>query len=145
MPRPNRLTDCEKELIREYGRQGIPAYKIAILVHHNPVTVGNVLHPRPTLREMGKDARYKLTDQQIEEIKAMRRNGASVREIAERYGIHQQTVFYYTSTNVYNTRAETGSRASKERWKTNPKEIAQQVSNTQKKRRQLAKEQKEAL
>lgn len=145
MPVHPRLTDYEKEKIREYGRQGIPAYKIAILVHHNHATVCNVLHPRPTLREMGKDARYKLTDQQIEEIKAMRRGGASAREISERYGIHQQTVFYYTSDKVYNTRTETGLRASKERWKTKPKEIARQVACTQKKRRQLAKEQKEAI
>lgn len=145
MPVHPRLTDYEKEKIREYGRQGIPAYKIAILVHHSHVTVCNVLHPRPTLREMGKDARYKLTDQQIEEIKAMRRGGASAREIAERYGIHQQTVFYYTNEKVRKAHAEMLLKASKERWKTKPKEIVRQVACTQKKRRQLSKEQKEAL
>lgn len=145
MPLPPRLKEYEKELIRDYARQGIPAYKIAILVHHSPATVCNVLHPRPTLREMGKDARYKLTDQQIEEIKAMRRGGASAREISERYGIHQHTVFYYTNPKVRKTHAKSSAKASKERWSTKSKEIARQVACTQKKRRQLVRGQKEAL
>lgn len=145
MPLPPRLKEYEKEQIREYARQGIPAYKIAILVHHSPSTVGNVLHPRPTLREMGADSRCKLTVQQIKEIKALRREGVTIREISERYGIHQQTVFYHTNNKVRKARAERCSRASKERWSIKPKEVGQQVMDTQKKRRQLARRQKEAL
>lgn len=145
MPRPPRLKEYEKELILDYARKDIPAYKIAILVHHSPATVCNVLHPRPTLREMGADSRCKLTVQQAKEIKALRREGVTIREISEQYGIHPQTVFYHTNTKVRKAHAERCSRASKERWSTKPKEVGQQVMDTQKKRRQLAKRQKEAL
>lgn len=145
MPRPPRLKEYEKELIREYARQGIPQYKIAILVHHSPATVCNVLRPRPTLREMGADSRCKLTVQQAKEIKALRREGVTIREISEQYGIHPQTVFYHTNIKVRKSHTKSSAKASKERWSTKPKEVGQQVGDTQRKRRQLARKQKEAL
>lgn len=140
-----RLKDYEKELILEYARQSIPEYKIAILVQHSPTTVGNVLHPHPTLREMGADSRYKLTVKQIEEIKALRREGVTVREISERYGVHPQTVFYHTNNKIRDAHAKSMSKAYKESRSTKSKEVGQRVGVTQKKRRQLARRQKEAL
>lgn len=145
MTLPPRLTDDEKDLIRKYARQGIPPHRIAVLVRHSPGAVYNTLHPRPTLREMDADARCKLTLQQIEEIKDLRREGVTIREISERYGVHPQTVFYHTNTKVRNAHAESSSKASKERWSTKSKEVGRQVGDTQKKRRQLVRGQKEAL
>jgi transcriptional regulator len=44
-----------------------------------------------------RDRRYKLTDQQVKEVRELRAKGATLRGIARKYGVSKELVYLITS------------------------------------------------
>ena len=90
------MSDDERDIIRVMWEDGKPTDEIARVVNYTPATVRRVAKEMGlTVRPHGGGHGRGVTDDQIREMREMRRKGATYIEIGNAFGINDGLVWHY--------------------------------------------------
>ena len=94
----SRLTSEQIKQIQDLYKEGYTQLQIATKLGVCIPTVCKYLDPREqiTLRDYGKDRRYKLTEKDVADIRRRVNEGEHKSALAREYGLTPSTISYYT-------------------------------------------------
>ena len=107
MSRKPCLTDLEQKAIKDLYKNGWKVSQLAKLVDRTPVTVYKLINREPTpkktskkfltLKELGADARCKLSDKEWAEVVKEYEHGHSLMALARAYHVSVPCVYYHVN------------------------------------------------
>lgn len=94
----SRLTSEQIKQIQDLYKEGYTQLQIAVNLGVCIPTVSKYLNPylQITLRDYGKDRRYKLTEKDVMDIRRRVNEGERKSALAREYGLTPSTISYYT-------------------------------------------------
>lgn len=94
----SRLTAEQIKQIQDLYKEGYTQLQIAVKLGVCIPTVSKYLNPylQITLRDYGKDRRYKLTEKDVADIRRRVNEGEGKSALAREYGVTPPTISYYT-------------------------------------------------